>query len=98
MWYCSSGCTFNKIISETQSEDGKCNKFVHLKLNMLFVILAPLCFACSRQMIEYTKLRKSQTYRLLRVIPARSTQTPRPIDKIYRSVTVNLKGKFILLF
>lgn len=39
-------------------------------------------------MNEYTKLRYSQNYYLLRILPVESIEPPRKLNKIFRAVTV----------
>ncbi|KRF82439.1 uncharacterized protein [Drosophila virilis] len=47
---------------------------------------APLCPNCSRPMSEYQKLRVTENYRLIAVLPAECAQNPRSVDCIYRPI------------
>ncbi|XP_073831855.1 meiotic 217 [Musca autumnalis] len=56
VWYCSAGCSSNKVKSHAAE--------------------APLCTNCNRPMSEYPKLRHTQEYCLVRILPAASVETP----------------------
>ncbi|XP_075157375.1 meiotic 217 [Haematobia irritans] len=70
VWYCSKGCTSNKVKS--------------------IALEAPLCSNCNQPMSEYSKLRHTQNYCLIRILPAASVETPRKLNQIYRSITIRV--------
>ncbi|XP_052855859.1 uncharacterized protein LOC128264439 isoform X2 [Drosophila gunungcola] len=53
---------------------------------------APLCTGCSRPMSEYQKLRVTETYRLLAILPSSAVQTPRTIGCLHRPKLVRLRA------
>ncbi|XP_036318100.1 uncharacterized protein LOC118733037 [Rhagoletis pomonella] len=52
---------------------------------------APTCNSCGRQMNEYPKLRVTENYRLLRILPPECIETPRILNKIFRALTVQAR-------
>ncbi|XP_004518919.2 uncharacterized protein LOC101460357 isoform X1 [Ceratitis capitata] len=54
-------------------------------------INAPICYTCGRYMNEYAKLRITEKYHLLRILPAYSLENPRVTDKIFRSLTIHVR-------
>ncbi|XP_017056102.1 uncharacterized protein LOC108097985 isoform X2 [Drosophila ficusphila] len=53
---------------------------------------APLCSGCSRPMSEYQKLRVTETYRLLAILPSFAVQTPRITGCLHRPKIVRLRA------
>ncbi|BFG01187.1 uncharacterized protein DMAD_01004 [Drosophila madeirensis] len=53
---------------------------------------APLCPNCSRPMCEYQKLRVTETYRLLAILPSCTVQTPRSANRLHRPTIVRLRA------
>ncbi|ALC48293.1 mei-217, partial [Drosophila busckii] len=53
---------------------------------------APPCSNCSRPMSEYAKLRITEPYRLIAVLPGACIQTPRTIDRIFRPIIVRIRA------
>ncbi|KAL7742838.1 hypothetical protein ACLKA6_012261 [Drosophila palustris] len=47
---------------------------------------APLCPNCSRSMSEYQKLRVTENYRLIAILPSVCVETPRQLNRIYRPI------------
>lgn len=46
-------------------------------------------------MSEYAKLRVTEKYHFLRLLPASCIENPRVVDKIFRALTVHAKGTVI---
>lgn len=44
-------------------------------------------------MSEYQKLRVTENYRLLAILPSACAQTPRTVNRIFRPILVRLRGK-----
>nr|AAF06674.1 MEI-217 [Drosophila melanogaster] len=53
---------------------------------------APFCSSCSRPMSEYQKLRVTETYRILAVLPISAVQTPRVTNCLHRPKLVRLRA------
>nr|XP_017007243.2 uncharacterized protein LOC108064290 [Drosophila takahashii] len=53
---------------------------------------APLCSGCSRPMSEYQKLRVTETYRILAILPSSAIQTPRTTGCLHRPKLVRLRA------
>ncbi|XP_020802992.1 uncharacterized protein LOC110179718 [Drosophila serrata] len=53
---------------------------------------APLCSGCSRPMSEYQKLRVTETFRLLAILPCSAVQTPRTIGCLHRPKLIRLRA------
>ncbi|XP_013110291.2 uncharacterized protein LOC106089073 [Stomoxys calcitrans] len=70
VWYCSAGCTSNKVKSNS--------------------LEAPLCKNCNHPMSEYSKLRHTQNYCLIRILPAAAVETPRKLNQIFRALTIRV--------
>ncbi|XP_046802231.1 uncharacterized protein LOC111678928 [Lucilia cuprina] len=60
------------------------NKIKSLSLDV------PNCTNCRHPMNEYSKLRQTQNFRLLRILPAESIESPHQLNKIFRSLTVRV--------
>ncbi|XP_016980027.1 uncharacterized protein LOC108045264 isoform X2 [Drosophila rhopaloa] len=53
---------------------------------------APLCSGCSRPMSEYQKLRITETFRLLAILPSSAVQTPRTTGCLHRPKLIRLRA------
>ncbi|KAH8344727.1 hypothetical protein KR067_005344, partial [Drosophila pandora] len=53
---------------------------------------APLCSGCSRPMSEYQKLRVTEQYHLLAILPGSAIQTPRTTGCLHRAKLVRLRA------
>ncbi|KAH8345060.1 hypothetical protein KR059_002001, partial [Drosophila kikkawai] len=53
---------------------------------------APLCSGCSRPMSEYQKLRVTETFRLLAILPCSAVQTPRLLGCLHRPKLIRLRA------
>ncbi|XP_016962859.1 uncharacterized protein LOC108033146 [Drosophila biarmipes] len=53
---------------------------------------APLCSGCSRPMSEYQKLRVTETYRILAILPSAAVQTPRITGCLHRPKLIRLRA------
>ncbi|KRK06835.1 uncharacterized protein LOC26534478 [Drosophila yakuba] len=53
---------------------------------------APFCSGCSRPMSEYQKLRVTETYRILAILPISAIQTPRITNCLHRPKLIRLRA------
>ncbi|XP_039962060.1 uncharacterized protein LOC120775788 isoform X2 [Bactrocera tryoni] len=52
---------------------------------------APICNSCGQHMNEYAKLRVTEKYHFLRLLPTSCIENPRVVNKIFRALTVHCK-------
>ncbi|XP_030378734.1 uncharacterized protein LOC115627248 isoform X2 [Scaptodrosophila lebanonensis] len=52
---------------------------------------APSCSNCSRPMTEYSKLRVTENYRFIAILPKACVQTPRVLNQTFRPILVRLR-------